>query len=295
MINELIITNSYNYMGNIRIHGLRPRLKVRLMKMPITIISAFVVLISLSTTAYASALASYRAIYDVRLAEGHNNGNIVGISGRIVYNFQKICGGWVLQQESAMELQLAEGGSVPDYTAFSSWEADDGSRYRYSLSRNKDPEQTILGDAKMIPGGGVASFQKPKSVQFNLPKGVLFPVAHTKEMIARAEKGETQFNAITFEGTEVEGAKMISAFVSKLAPANDKYSNDVSLGELADRPGWMVHIAYFDPDALTPEPIYEIEVDLLDNGIAKRWLLGYGSLGAEMILKKVEAIPASDC
>ena len=264
--------------------------------MPITIISAFVVLISLSATpSIASPLASYRAIYDVRLAAGHSNNNLAGISGRIVYNFQKVCGGWVLQQESAMELQLAEGGSVPDYTAFSSWEADDGSRYRYSLSRNNDPDQTILGDANIGDDGGVALFQRPETSKFNLPKGTLFPVAHTKEMIARAEKGETQFNAITFEGTEVEGAKLISAFVSKLASGNGKNSNNLSLGKLADRPGWMVHIAYFDPDALTPEPIYEIEVDLLDNGIAKRWLLGYGSIGAEMILKKVEAIPASGC
>ena len=265
------------------------------MKISITIISTFAALILLPATVLASPLASYRAIYDVRLAQKHGDSGLAGISGRIVYKFQKVCGGWVLQQESAMELQLAEGGSVSDYTAFSSWEADDGSRYRYSLSRNKDPEQTILGDASMGVNGGVASFQKPEVAQFNLPKGALFPVAHTKEMIARAEKGETQFNAITFEGTEVEGVKLISAFISKLSRANDENSNNLSVGELADRPGWMVHIAYFDPEIPTPEPIYEIEVDLLDNGIAKRWLLGYGSYGAEMILKKVESIPASEC
>ena len=264
------------------------------MKKLITMIYAFVALVLLpaspSLGASNNQLASYRAIYDVSLAKGYNNRVFSEMSGRVVHEFQKVCGGWVLQQEGAMELRLVEGGLVPDYMTFSSWEADDGSRYRYSLSRNKDPSQTILGDANMGAGGGVASFQKPEAVQFNLPKGTLFPIAHTKEMIARAEKGEIQFNAVTFEGTEVEGAKLISAFVSKLAPGGAGSNN-----KLTDRPGWVMRMAYFDPETPTPEPIYEIEVDLLDNGIAKRWLLGYDGYGAEMILKKVEAIPAGEC
>ena len=129
---------------------------------------AAVLAIFTATSAVASTLASYRAIYDIKLVEGQSNSGFVGMSGRVVYSFQEVCGGWVLQQESAMEMHLSGGGSVHDYATFSSWEADDGSRYRYSLSRNNDPSLTILGDAVMNSDGGVASFQKPEQVQFNL-------------------------------------------------------------------------------------------------------------------------------
>lgn len=240
------------------------------------------------------AMASYRAIYDVSLADEHKNENFAEISGRVVYNFQKVCGGWIMQQESAMELQLLEGGAVPEYSLFSSWEADDGSRYRFSLSRNEDIDQTILGDAVMAADGGEVSFQKPEKTIISLPKEVMFPTAHTIEMIKRARSGQTQFNAISFDGSEVDGAKLISAFVSKLA-TDSKYLKNPDLGELIKRPGWTVHLAYFNQNNPTPEPVYEIEVDLLDNGIATRWLLGFGSYGAEMILKQIEPIPASGC
>lgn len=260
-------------------------------------VGAIGIAMTMPGTAVAGTMASYRAIYDVRLADAGKNKNLAGITGRIVYNFQKVCGGWVLQQESAMELQLLDGDTVPDYTSFSSWEADDGTRYRFSLSRNGDDSLTILGEANIGPTGGTASFQKPEQTNIKLPAGVLFPVAHTKEMILRAERGETQFNATTFEGTEVEGAKLISSFISKLSPGTDggKKTNETIISKPADRPGWMVHIAYFDPNQPTPEPIYEIEVDLLDNGVARRWLMGYGSYGAEMILKQIESIPDHDC
>ena len=46
---------------------------------------------------------------------------------------------------------------------------------------------------------------------------------------------------------------------------------------------------------LTGEPMYEVEADLLSNGIATRWLLDFGDYSAEMNLVKIEALRPSAC
>jgi len=176
-------------------------------------------------------------------------------------------------------------------------EAIDASSYRFSVGRNNDASMTILGDASISKNGGVAKFQKPETVEFKLPKGVLLPIAHTRELIARAESGESQYNATTFEGTEVGGAKLISTFISKLAKNNgsaDKVEI-IDKENLAKRPGWTVHSAYFDPETPTPEPLYEIEGDMLDNGVVTRIQMDIGGLNTQYILKEIKSIPASDC
>jgi len=269
------------------------------MKMPIAISATmFALLASLPTMASAGTIASHLAVYDVGLAKNQPaNAMLAGVDGRFVLTLQKVCGGWIMQQESAMEMQTREGGIIPDFMNFSAWEALDGSSYRFSVNRNNDAATTILGDASISNGNNVARFQKPEEIEFKLPKGVLLPTAHTRELIARAEKGETQYNATTFEGTEVGGAKLISTFISELKAKNGSADKTEVVDEdsLTKRPGWTVHVAYFDPKNPSPEPLYEIESDMLDNGVATRIQINFAGFNTEMILRQIKAIPANDC
>ncbi|MDH3336109.1 MAG: cell envelope integrity EipB family protein [Rhodospirillaceae bacterium] len=246
----------------------------------------------------AGTIASHLAVYDVRMAKHQpDNALLAGVDGRFVLTLQKVCSGWIMQQESAMEMQTNEGNTIPDFMNFSAWEAIDGSSYRFSVSRNNDAAMTILGDASISNGNSVARFQKPEEVEFKLPKGVLLPTAHTRELIARAERGESQYNAITFEGTEVGGAKLISTFISKLKAKNGSADKTEMVDDdnLTKRPGWTVHIAYFDPETPSPEPLYEIESDVLDNGVATRIQINLGGFNSEMILRQIKSIPENGC
>ncbi|HEB79558.1 MAG TPA: DUF1849 family protein, partial [Rhodospirillales bacterium] len=60
-------------------------------------------------------------------------------------------------------------------------------------------------------------------------------------------------------------------------------------------PGWNIRIAFFPLDSQKPEPEYEMEVLQLDNGVAQRLLLDYGSLTVILELEKIEAIKPPVC
>jgi hypothetical protein len=122
----------------------------------------------------------------------------------------------------------------------------------------------------------------------------LFPAAHTRFMIENALAGNTQFQSKVFEGTDVEGAKLLVVFISPMSKAGKAIQDQLG-GDLTNHQGWNFRMAYFDPNNQSGEPLYEVDVDQLDNGIALRWMLDYTSHAVEMKMVKVEQVKNPDC
>lgn len=162
------------------------------------------------------------------------------------------------------------------------------------MTDGADRGEDVRGTAKMSAGGGVANFTHPERTEFNLPSGTLFPVAHSQFMIDQARSGQTLMESRLFEGADVEGAKLVVVFVSPLSAEAREVVKQVG-GDLVARPGWTFRLAYYDPSARTSEPLYEVEADILDNGVAPRWVLDYGDFSVVMRLAKVEALDKPDC
>ncbi|MBF0247704.1 MAG: DUF1849 family protein [Alphaproteobacteria bacterium] len=243
-------------------------------------------------------LASFRAIYDIRLAQAHGGAGVGAVTGRIVYGVEKTCDAWIINQTGLMRLQMLEGDTLDQPLNFSSWEADDGAHYRFSVPADGDHDEAILGSADMKPTGGTVVFTRPSAEIFDLPAGTVFPVQHTRHVIEQARAGTRQFQNTIFEGTDVEGAKLLVTFISPLAKgvrAAVKKALGESVDPALDHPGWNFRMAYFDPANRTGEPLYEIEADYLDNGVPLRWLLDYGPYSVEMILGGFETLPPPEC
>jgi len=245
--------------------------------------------------AQAGELASHRAAYQVRLAQASDGVAITHASGQIAYGVEKVCGGWLLAQTGTMNLHLPSGDVIPQTLHYSSWEADDAASYRFSVTAEGNSAETLLGTAEIQPGAeGRANFRRPEAVEFPLPKDTRFPVAHTYFLIERARAGASQAESYIFEGTAVEGAKLLVAFISPLSAEAKAVVAELG-GDLLGRPGWNFRLAYFDPQSQTGEPLYEVEADMLDNGVAPRWVLDYGAYAVEMNLSKIEPLAKPDC
>lgn len=245
--------------------------------------------------AQAGELASHRAAYDVSLAGARDNVSISAASGQVAFGVEKVCGGWLSAQTGTMNLHLPSGEVIPQTLHYSSWESDDFSQYRFSVKVQGNGEEVILGTAQIQPGAeGSATFNRPESQNFTLPKGTLFPMSHTAFMLGAAQAGRDQVEAYIFEGTAVEGEKLLIAFISPLSEAAKAVQEKMS-GELVRGQGWNFRLAYFDPKSQTGEPLYEVEADLLDNGVALRWVLDYGSYALEIKLNKIERLVKPDC
>lgn len=249
-----------------------------------------------AATVGAVEQASHRAAYEVSLDSIREDVAISSVSGKIAYGVEKVCGGWLMAQSGTMNLHLPSGETLPQTMHFSSWESDDASQYRFTMKSEGDGGETLLGTAHMPAGApGKANFTHPEAAQFALPKGTLFPTAHTAFLIASARAGKTQVESLVFEGTEVKGAKLLVAFISPLSDAAKAVQASLSDQTLVARPGWTFRLAYFDPQSQTGEPLYEVEADQLDNGVSLRWVLDYGSYAVEMKLNKIEPLSKPGC
>lgn len=243
--------------------------------------------------ARAAELAPHQAGYNVVLDESRD-ASVTAVSGQVVLGLQHVCEGWLQQQSNLMNMHLPSGDVIPQSVNFSSLES--GTRYRFSAKVAGAAEGSILGSADMPSGGGAgrAVFNRPQEASFVLPPDTMFPVAHTRFLIDGAKAGKTQLESHIFDGVEVEGAKLLVAFVSPLSD-NAKAIIDAMGNDLLRRPGWNFRLAYFDPADQSGVPLYEVEVDLLDNGVALRWMLHYPKFSAEMKLGKIEALAPPHC
>lgn len=265
------------------------------MKAPLKTLATAWALVLGAGAVQAAELAPHGAVYDIRLAAARENVDISAASGQILYGLEKVCDGWLAAQNGILNLQLPSGEVLPQTVQYSTWEAADGSQYRFTVKSEEGDAQVILGTAQIASGAqGQVTFTQPADTQFTLPVGTLFPVAHTAHMIDAAQAGQNQIENFIFEGTGVEAEKLLVAFVSPLSAPSKAIMQELG-GALLNRPGWNFRMAYFDPKDQGGEPLYEVEVDLLDNGVAPRWILDYGSYAVEMKLGKVEPLAKPDC
>lgn len=260
---------------------------------PLKGILAACICVASASGAWAAELVSHQAGYTVVMDE-NRDASVTAVSGHVVLGLKQVCEGWVQEQRNVMNVHLPSGDVVPQSVSFSSLES--GNMYRFTTKVGGAGSESTLGRAEMPAGGGVgrAVFGRPKDTNFVLPPGTLFPIAHTRFLIDGAKAGKGQLQSHIFEGAEVEGAKLLVAFISPLSD-NAKAVADTVGSDLLRTAGWNFRLAYFDPTNRTGEPLYEVEVDLLDNGVAMRWVLDYGTFSVEMKLAKVEAVAPPDC
>jgi len=248
----------------------------------------------LTAPAGAAPLVGYQAGYSVHLSSARDASSISAVTGKIAYGVEKLCDGWLFQQSGSMNMHLPDGNVLPQVMNFSSIET--GAKYQFSVSTEGIGKEVILGRAEMGAEGqpGQATFSRPEKKSFTLPADTLFPAAHTRFMIDAAEAGKYQLKSHIFEGTDVDEAKLLVVFVSPMSDQGKAVIKRLG-GDLKNHAGWNFRLAYFDPKSQTGEPLYEVGVDQLDNGVALRWVLDYGTHAVEMKMVKVETLDNPDC
>ncbi|MCC7271725.1 MAG: cell envelope integrity EipB family protein [Alphaproteobacteria bacterium] len=255
------------------------------------------VTLSLPTaTAQGGAIAPHRALYDLSLASSRASGGVVGVQGRMLFEWGDSCDGWTVEQRYRMFLSQAQEDEVEIVSSLASWESKDGLRYRFTLrkKRGDEPEEEVRGTARLEGAGrgGYADFTRPEETRIDLPRGTMFPTAHTIEIIRRAEAREAFFSRRVFDGSEVEKPGEVNTVIGRLQPADPEAGRR---GKLLDRPGWRVRLAFFPAEGQAALPEYEIGLNLLDNGVSSDMLIDYGDFTVRARLKELEAVPTPGC
>lgn len=252
-------------------------------------------------------IAPHRAVYAMRLLSARNGSDVTGVDGRMQFEWNDVCDGWTTTQATQLVFSYSDGDTEHVDSTQSTWEAKDGGAFRFNYRRASDGKETELyrGKATMTADGGEAVYSEPADKRVMLEKGTLFPSAHTVEILGRAAVGEAFFSRRVFDGTDEAGMSDVSAFSSlrPTAPLAEppRVRGKKTFATAKDSPllqgaARAVRLAYFPPgDASSGTPDYEMDMDLLPNGVAKSMQVDYGDFAVIAILEDVKALPAPQC
>ena len=271
----------------------------------LAVLAVLVVLALAAIPANAANIAvdPHEALYNLTLNSAKSASGVVGANGAMFYKWGETCDGWTLEQRFHLRISYAEEDATDISSTLVTYESKDGLRYRFNERRlrNGEVDTEIRGEAHLDgPGkGGVAEFTKPQAATLTLKPGVLFPTAHTLALIAAAEAHQQFISRYVFDGSDVENAGQISAFIgAPLAPPGTAASKPLN-DSLLQHKSWPMRLAFFPASdsgsADQTEPDYELSMRLLDNGVSQDMKLDYSDYVIGATLSDIKKLPRPGC
>lgn len=245
--------------------------------------------------AHAAELASHRATYRMGLSASRSGSGMANANGAWTYQFIDACDGWITEFRLVITYAYSEGGQVATTTDFLGWESKDGLNYRFRVRQSREGQVTeeVEGSAKLKGAGqgGIASYTRPEARTIKLPKGTLFPTAHTIRLIETANKGGRILARPLFDGQGEEGALETSAQIGRaMAPQPATISSP-----LLNSPAWPMRMAFFPMGSTDPLPEFEMSLNYHANGVAEDIEQIFKTFSLKGRLEAIEILPRTKC
>jgi hypothetical protein len=244
----------------------------------------------------ATGLEPHLAAYRLALHSKESTSQLIDVRGGLVIEWQLACDGWLSRQRLSFAATTEDGPGFSHDVRYSSWEAADGSRLRYTIrSYSADSlEQEYRGEARLDPGGagGVASFSAPEAKDVELPPGTVFPTEHLRRLLAGADAGVKLLSHDVFDGWGFDALTQITSVIG--SPRKIEAQTDTA----ADRPvehGWPISMAYYNVEHSTETPEFEANFLLSENGVLRDLVLDYGEFSLDAKLEKLELLDRPKC
>ncbi len=243
-------------------------------------------------SAEAVALASHRAIYDLKLSQSKGSRSLSAVRGRIVYDFTgNACEGYALSFRQVTELDNGEGKIALSDLRSTTWEEGAARNYRFNFQNfvSQRLVDAVDGRADHRDDGIAVQLAKPEDKKFTFDSAVAFPTEHMRRIIDAARDGKSVLELKVYDGSET-GEKLYDTLtvIGHVIGPDERKPTDVAAGNaaLAGLQRWPVTISYFDKASKGGEqtPVYSITFELYENGISRALSLDYGdfSISGEM-------------
>lgn len=257
----------------------------------------------LSDEASRAGIVAHKALYDVSLVSTRNDSQIINISGKMFFQWQPSCDGWITDHRFTLSYDYADNPPMVVSSDFSTFETYDGKTLGFSSRRKKDGEiyEELRGKATLQK----ATYTIPEDLTFDFQPGTIFPTKHTTELIRHAKAGDKFFRTTIFDGSDQEGPVEINSFIGKSFAKGEKsvLHRESSFKPVAAKaidesllgPGWKVRMAFFP--TLNPEAQsdYELTMNFHENGVISDMIIEYGDFSVSQKLVALEKLPADSC
>ena len=156
----------------------------------------------------------HRAVYEVMLLRASAGSSIANLSGRMVYELSgNRCEGYIQKLRFVTRTTNQNGDAQLSDLRSTSWENIGTNALRFDVQNFHDADlaEASKGVAEHdVQSGSIhVALEKPNVKQATLPGDTLFPIAHSKAVLAAARAGKTIFPSAFYDGSET-GEKVLS-------------------------------------------------------------------------------------
>ena len=244
----------------------------------------------------AARQTPHKAVYALALDRIQADSNLAHADGAIYYEIRETCEAWRMRQRYRLRITRNDRQAIETETESFLVEARDGRSLSFSVVTSTDGTVTerLSGDATFsrIGGPGVVELREPKPARIVLPAGTLFPTRHFLTVLRAAERGRRSVWANIFDGSDEDGRHSgINVVILGRKPS----PGAAEAWPILRRPGWLMRVAFFAPDATDGRATYSFRVHMTDNGVAQDMLLDYGAFTVTGTLKAVEPLERPEC
>ncbi len=214
------------------------------------------------------------------------------------------CSDWTLQEKWDLDLRDQDGASHPSNLLYRASEIRSADKFVFAYSRDHLGERTdYIGDVLQIDGGFMARFQAPEIADVFLPEDLTFPVAHLRQTLSEARRGQATFETTVFDGGNEFPYRAVTTISRQLRSDDknprvaaartelDKQTSD----RLPDGRHWPVQVEYFPLDDAYAAPVFVREFLLHETGIVLSFHFDYGDIQMDARLKTLDIRKPKRC
>jgi hypothetical protein len=262
-----------------------------------TALGAAIFLLSAESPVVAEDLPAHHATYILSLAPDNKNTQITGGEGLMVYDLKNVCDGWATDLKLKFVMSLEGGENRAYQTSQVTWEAKDGSAYRYLIKTGEGGQAGQLrGEARIDAAAGgkvTATADLPTQSEAKLPDGTLFPLMHTRLVLKKAAEGENFVSAEYFDGTASTEAMQASALIG---PGEKDWAGlPKPFPDLAGRTSYPISLAFYLGNKADSVPDSEQSLRLYDNGVMGAFSFSLGTIKIRAVLDSLQVKPEGGC
>lgn len=246
----------------------------------------------------ANPFIPHKALYKVNMISSHSGSQLINLSGQMFFKWETTCDAWVTDHRFNLVYEYTDSSPMHISNHFSTYEPFESNNFNFTSRRKRDGKtyEETRGRAETSENGKKVIYSLPEFEEVDLDNNVLFPMAHTFEILDALKKGKKFHTATVFDGSDEEGPVIVSSFIGEktIVPEDILSYSDVDK-ELLTSPAYKLRMAFFPVEQQNPEADYEMSVIFHENGIISDMIIEYDDFTVSQKLIALEKLEKPDC